>query len=605
MQKESPVSMSLFDALYTLYDALTTPTLAPLMLRALGTIFAGWAVYSVMFIGVGVGVARLFGARAVSLRDWLLAFWVGWGVCIAVLQVWHLFIPVNTLACGGLLALGITGLLFEGRALWALLQRVTVRGWAYVLAGSIVGVLFANAAMGAPSIGDFALYHQQVILWNQEYPIVRGLGNLHGRLAFNNATFLYAALVDVAPFAGVGNHIAASLLIMALAAWGLAGLRRVLHGELSPSALLMLFALPVVAWTSAHEEHIRTPNNDLPPLLLGMVLGVMVLELWARRLSQRQSAYTLFMLVFLGAVGVAGKLSFIVLAGACIVTGAVLYLRAHGRTGAAHLAIWSVSAALLVGALWVGRGVLLSGYPAYPSTFGAFDVDWRVACSVAITEADNVYIWARQPRASIEEVRDSNAWLLPWFTRTLRRDMEVFTPLLIFAGALLVRARQRRAPSQTWLFLLIPLVALGFWFVAAPDVRFAGAAFWLLAYGALCLCLSDYAAAHPLRVQAVAVVMALALSYESRTTFITYLPQAPHGFHAQPVAPLVQMTTDSGLIVSVPNVPETSEAEDRCYAADIPCTPYFNPALTLRETGNMGAGFRVEMPLACTTKPAE
>ena len=39
---------------------------------------------------------------------------------------------------------------------------------------------------------------------------------------------------------------------------------------------------------------------------------------------------------------------------------------------------------------WVGRGVILSGYPAYPSRIGALPVDWRVPTEQA--EADVAWI---------------------------------------------------------------------------------------------------------------------------------------------------------------------------------------------------------------------
>ncbi|MFZ4813346.1 MAG: LIC_10190 family membrane protein [Phototrophicaceae bacterium] len=587
-----------FDVLYTLFDALTDPIQRPLLLRALGSIWLGWALYGLTFTGVGLWVRRIFGAAPATAFDLLTAFWVGWAAYVGILQLWHFAAPIAPLIGWLLFALGMTGIVFHARTLWPILRAATSR---YPLVWglfALAAVLFGNSAMGAPSIADFALYHQQVILWNLESPIVAGLGNLHGRFAFNNSSFLYAALVDVWPLTGVGNHIAASLHIMALLALGLWGLARVIQRELLPETLFAALILPIVAWAATQNEYLRTPDSDLIPIVLAPVMGVMLLRLLGKRAPHPQ-AETLLM-VALACGGVVSKLSFAAYGGLAI----LLALWASRGLTRWRWAVGVAFGGVIIGA-WLVRGVILSGYPLYPSTLIAFPVDWRVACEAANAEAAWVYSWARNPGQPYQDVLGNWRWFPAWVTRVLRRDFEVFTPLLLAGLALalgifwrrgMINGAAHRPPptNAVILYLIAPIGALIFWFVTAPDVRFAGSLFWMLANGLLALVLTDVACTSPQAVRAGVIVLALVLTYDRRIEFDAYPPAPETGFYSAPMPELEARTTNSGLTVYIPTDNQS------CYRAELPCTPHYDENLSLRVTGELSGGFRVEnTPLEC------
>jgi hypothetical protein len=58
------------------------------------------------------------------------------------------------------------------------------------------------------------LYHFNTIRWLNEYPLVPGLGNLHGRLAYNQSFFTYAASVNFYPLFHHGHNVANSFLLL-------------------------------------------------------------------------------------------------------------------------------------------------------------------------------------------------------------------------------------------------------------------------------------------------------------------------------------------------------------------------------------------------------
>ncbi|QIL77220.1 hypothetical protein G7064_16215 [Hymenobacter sp. HDW8] len=53
----------------------------------------------------------------------------------------------------------------------------------------VLGIRLLHQSTVVPANFDSGLYHFQTLKWLNEYPTVPGLGNLHGRLAFNSSWF--------------------------------------------------------------------------------------------------------------------------------------------------------------------------------------------------------------------------------------------------------------------------------------------------------------------------------------------------------------------------------------------------------------------------------
>ena len=52
-----------------------------------------------------------------------------------------------------------------------------------------------SAVVNKISVYDTGLYHAQYIKWIRNYPVVPGLGNLHGRFAFNSMFLVLSGLL--------------------------------------------------------------------------------------------------------------------------------------------------------------------------------------------------------------------------------------------------------------------------------------------------------------------------------------------------------------------------------------------------------------------------
>ena len=64
---------------------------------------------------------------------------------------------------------------------------------------------------------DTGLYHAQSIRWIEEYGVVKGLGNLHCRLAYNSSAFSLSALYSFSFLGGQSYHCMAGFFAMILA----------------------------------------------------------------------------------------------------------------------------------------------------------------------------------------------------------------------------------------------------------------------------------------------------------------------------------------------------------------------------------------------------
>lgn len=549
------------------------------------TVLLAWLLFGAMFAGTGAGVRRMFGASSSSVFDWLVNVWVGWSAALALLQVWHLALPVNAVAFWGLLALGLGGLAWERESLAALLRRLWMRpALPYALLTGALLVLLANSATG-PSVGnDYALYHEQVVMWSNAHAIVPGLANLHGRFGFNNAVFLYVALTNTTPFGAIGSHIAGSFLIVNVLLLTAYSVRRLLRGERAPSVLFGVLMLPIVSHTAA-TFHLRTPTNDLPPIVLGMVAGVLV---W-RLIEGRGTVFTALAVVMMTGAGAVSKLSYAGLgAAAALLAYALIVVRA--RRVPVRLTVWAGAFAALIVGVWLLRGVLLSGYPLYPTTAFAADVDWRVSCAAAQTDAEGVYVFSRYALGDDGAFITAGwGWLPTWALWVLQDRFNVVLPLAIFLVCFVGWLVLVHRPARDLLFLLVPVTALVFWFIAAPNPRFAVSSFWLLANGAVVLVLRSLVEENRRAVAVIALGLALILSAPQWRTFTVY----GGGFHAPPPVDVAPLATDSGLVVNVPvtRLGDNPYADDRCFAAPLPCTPYFNAALRLRVPGDIGGGF--------------
>lgn len=557
----------------------------------------------VFFISIGLWFYRIF-----QCTDWLKAegalnaFWAGWALVIAGLQLWHLAFPVNEFAQ----VIFVLAAMLSATLAWPALRQLARDqiNWRQITpaVGAIVllALILANHVMFIPSHYDHGLYHLQGVKWISNFAIVPGLGNLHHRFAFNNSNLLLAALLNRGVLHGTSYYLSNTLLALALIIRCCASALHVIRNQThTKTDLYYAFMLAPALW-QVSTTHLAGYSPDFPVFALGAVgagelLRLLEMDAGDQRGTQFQSCF----LALLMAAGITIKMSFAAYGGLALLATAV-FLWLKNRAVLPKAVGWG---ALLV-APWLARNVILSGYPLFPSTFLSLPVKWKMPSYIADPVSSIISNWAYTRSDSIPYTAD---W--EWFTRWLKPFVfevkQTFViALVLIALSLILFALKRQWKALDWrigLLFLISSLSLVFWFASAPDYRFSGAAFWVFFSAALLLvydALTLSGAVH--NRQGLVVVMLLALFFIlspnqfskniSRKLLLRPVPEPQLAEEARSLAEMQTKTTASGLLVNMP----PGDGAD-CWDYPLPCVPFgdYLPTLRLIEPGNLAKGFYI------------
>jgi hypothetical protein len=593
-----------------------------------------WLVLLVVLFGVGCLALRLLGRSVENAEEMFTAFWVGWGVCIAGLQVWHLFAPIGPSTFAVIATAAVAGLAASRESLVrgagfvgsAVRSRPRESRWLVIVAGLAL-LWLANRALGpiTPQ-GDAGLYHVGTVRWLQAHAIVPGLANLDGRFGFNSASFLYLALLDLRPGPPHFHHLGVPVLLIAFTLQSWMYLIQLVRRRERAEGHVFMGALWVMALVPYYFNEFASTSTDMPGLLLGFLLGIHTFKIVLQPLTARQLGFEAGLVIFYTAIGISTKLSFAFLGVGASAIAALCFLEQvreeSGRGWLAELRArfgQMLLIALMVSAIlvpWLTRGVILTGYVAYPSqTAIHLDVDWKVDEAQVIMESDKIKMWARVQRYApdaIDELMSSWSWFVPWLGRTLLRA-DLFTyPWLLFGLACALQLRRPRLESyevRTALrFLTPPFIAIILWFVTAPAERFGGAIFWLVGAGSMAILFHQLPAEDFKRklvswnlslvaLSCVATLIASAAFSHTRYGWWLFVPPGSEaGFHPIPAVESRARRTADGLTVYAPvritGGSSKWSPKPFCWDVPLPCTRRLHDDLVLRDVGNVANGFR-------------
>ena len=590
----------------------------------LGTlsIFAFNLLLAAACAGLGLGLRRAFGLTRARLEDCLLAFWMGFGLVILFLLLWNFVLPAGPAALGIVLVTGLASAGRSGRAIRSGLAQGRPPRWSMLVA-LVFALWVANLSTGRLTSWDSSLYHMQGVQWARRYAVVPGLANLFGPLGFNNASFVYNAMLDAGPWSGRAWHVSNGVLVsmfgaQAIFSAGYVTSRRTADAQVHVFPMLML----PIAVNLALGGVVSSFGTAAPQSLLLMVVAIQAYRASTDRSRPAgERAYDFFCVAVLAAVAVSIKVSAAVFAAGLLILachGALSLDRAIGRLRLRPV-IWSLAGVALIGLTWAGRGVVLSGYALFPNRALSLPVEWRVPAEHARAEFDFVVHSAHGTSGNLAyvsgQVEGLGLWLRPWFKSVLDRPFEVFVPSVIagLAACMLLLSVRRSTRTQRdelrpgWSLLLPLALAIGAWFALAPMPHYGVPLFWSTAavLGSQAYRLRPRSIAFARRSAAAIGLLAVGpclvgplwskprsqpINMRARTVrqaaegILDYnlrLPEPGHWFQTgEPEPQLEVFETSSGLSL---NVPRGRFA--RCWDAPLPCTPNPAPNLRLRVPG--------------------
>ncbi len=559
----------------------------------------GWIFYGLTIVGLG---ALFLGTICRgALLSFSCCFWVGLALLVTVLQIINLDWGINLFVIRSACFLGLF-------CFWLFRKRVDVSFWQRLKPWQILltGLLFlwvADRALAGPDVYDSGLYHFSSVRWANEQPLPPGLGNLHGRLAFNQSYFLFVSFVNLLPKRGEGHNFTNSLMLVFTLITILEMCVEMSADRTRKTIFLLLGVLMfffALLFNKTNEPGISSPSPDVAMVCLQLALFSLALAACNRSPAKNRRTIQVAAVLLLSGLAVTFKLSSIAFSLGIALLAIAVYLFTSEQKSLSDPIVPSLVVLLVLSIVWFARSVIASGYLIYPITATACPVAWRVPPDQVTDEANWIFSWAREPGVHWSKVLADWSWFWPWSKRVAERPDFLFSSCLFgFAGLVLIIAWLKAPKAMAnGLRRCADFVSLGtvcaasicFWFLTSPDPRFLGAIFALLSVSLLGIALEvmesglGFSPAVTMAMVIFGFGIHLALSANGLGLVGLRKPQIGSRI---PKYELIQRVTDSGLQVWVP------VEGDRVGNAPLPATPYFQQDLRLRGD-SLRSGFCVQ-----------
>lgn len=584
---------------------------------ALSLVISMWIILFFIFVGFGLFIRRLSGIKTRGAKKLLESFWIGWVFAIFLLQLWHLYFRIDWRVFALVSMASILGLFWNYKELWLLVNNSFSKGWLCIVL-LLTLLWLANKAILPQLIYDSGLYHFNSVRWATSFPIVPGLGNLHGRLASNSSYFLYVAFLEIGPLVHKSNHIANGLLLFALLTQIYISAYKLLKKSNDLQLYHIFNLLILFPVLNVDVRNIASPSPDLAFFILVIVASAQLVAFLEESKNSDEAEWAIFLVTTLAIFGLTVTHAFFVFGVSTLLLVFIVWFKRIEQNN--KLLNW-ILISIVIGLIpWMIRGVILSGYIAYPFPIGSFPVKWRIPYESVVNMKNWILGFSRIPNVHWNKVLGNWNWIRPWTIRTFSRydiKMPIFFTLIGCILVLFFRTRKMRYPETKkliWLCLLPPLISLLCWFITIPDPRFGSVFFWILGVTTITIA-AGYSDNNGLRnITKFYIILLLLLQIipkEGKINFVKVIikernitkafkqlqigqrgiikREGGNVFYDIPRAELKMFTTDSGLVVYVP------KEKDQCWDAPLPCTPYPNAHLRLRKNGDMRYGFIVDL----------
>lgn len=324
----------------------------------------------------------------------------------------------------------------------------------------LILILFSlSIPYNTPTLHDIGLYHLQSMMWAEQYSVVPGLGNLHGRLAFNSGYLLLSTLFSYHPsyfptFITIGG-----LCLFVFSFWIVVKTEKLKSGISAISMYLLLFLFLYI-----FRHAIPTTSTDL-------LVNVLVMYILLNLALGKNASEKLFIMSLLSFLCFTLKLS-----SAPILLVALWSIIQFVKAKNLKPIYLLVLLGTLIAVPWVIRFVVLSGYLVYPlPSVDLFSFDWKMPETMVVAEKDAAYAWARVQNADAAVVL--NMPFYEWIPKWASQQSSLCLVLYIFAfvSPMIVFVRKKFFVKHFSLFIvwLVAFIGTLFGFITAPDIRFS------------------------------------------------------------------------------------------------------------------------------------
>ena len=356
------------------------------------------------------------------------------------------------------------------KVLWSDIKRKGSGKRGRMLVILFLFLLFAYGTSRGIIHYDTGLYHAQSIRWLEEYGVVKGLGNLHCRLAYNSSSFALSALYSMSFLGGQSYHCCAGFLAFLLAKVCLEIADSIRKGRLriGDFARVMCIYYLVIIF-----DEMVSPASDYFMVLTAFYIVIRWLDLLEQ---QEKTVLPYALLCVLGVFLMTVKLS----------AALILILVIHPAYYILKEKRWrEIILYLFLGVItalpYFIRNVIISGWLVYPFTqIDLFEVPWKIPKGLADYDAREIQVWGRGYTDVTQFDRSVFEWLPDWFRALAGSDKLLVlvagssVAILIVYGLVLLWKRTT-VPARQWQLLLVQMTVAGsflFWLGTSPLIRY-------------------------------------------------------------------------------------------------------------------------------------
>ena len=387
-------------------------------------------------------------------------------------QFFSIFYKVGAIANIILVLVSIVTMCIWRKDFFELRHVLKKKKWHFYLIVLILFVAMLIIGSYKPTFYDTKLYHGQAIRWIEEYGIVKGLGVLHNRLAYNSAFMCLQALFGYRYIFGVELHSVNAFLTFVFLVWGIGTLKIWNEKKIGVSdvfKVLLVFFVAVIG-----RENISSPNTDL----FALALIIYVFAKWTELIEeQNKKVESYVQLCFLLVYGITLKLSV-----AAVVVLALYPFYLLIKEKKYRLIGCSILIGIIILSPFLIRNVIISGYLVYPyAQIDLFDVDWKMPVSQVVFDKEEIIVWGRKLKSVAKYEWGLQEWFPIWYAELTTLYKIIFIigmggiPLAIIRIVYEMIKRQELTKKLCMSVIYISeLTTLQMWFFSSPDVRYGG-----------------------------------------------------------------------------------------------------------------------------------
>jgi len=432
-------------------------------------------MFPVCFI-LGFGFIKIMDrTRKYVCRNFESYILAGFGLVTVYSEIYSLFGKVSLWANVLLVALTLAVFIgFRTSLLEYVKSIVSQARWYQITLLIALFLLFTYGASHGYIHYDTDLYHAQSIHWIEDYGVVKGLGNIHTRLAYNSAAFCLTALFSMS-FLGLGSfHVCAGFLALTTTIMCRRLFKKdtILIPRLSNGVRILIIYYVLIIF-----DEMVSPESDYFMVLSVLSLVVLFLE---ELETSSDNQFALCMLSVFTMVIVSFKVS-----GALIVLLVLypVYFLLKDKD------IRSIFKYTFTGFVFIVpfliRSVILSGYLIYPiASIDLFDFDFKIPHDIAVFDNAEIKVYGRGYLDTSRYNEPLRAWIGDWF-RSLGAVNKLSFLLSLFSVVLLVvfiifAILKKEKENIKYLFVIaVSAICFAGFILTSPNIRYGCVFLWL------------------------------------------------------------------------------------------------------------------------------